>query len=88
MTTQTETRQPSPFHDFWLPDWCPRCNPAGHFADACTRQCSQTEPEAVTWNGGRTLLCEYVCDSCGHRWQRADLWTAENLGFVPARSAA
>lgn len=28
---------PNPFHDFWLPDYCPRCNPAGHHADRCVR---------------------------------------------------
>ncbi len=87
MTAQTIAHPPSPFHDLWLPDYCPTCNPAGHHADRCTRQCTQTEPEAVTWRGGKGLVCEYVCDSCGHRWTRRDLWTAENLGLVPVRRA-
>jgi hypothetical protein len=88
MTAPTITRQPSPFQDFWLPDYCPVCNPAGHLADSCVRLCTQTEPEAVTWRGGSRLVCEYVCDRCDHRWRRTDLWTPENLGFVPVRSAS
>ncbi|TXH19793.1 MAG: hypothetical protein E6R06_23750 [Mycobacterium sp.] len=80
--------QPSPFDDLWLPDYCPQCNPAGHHADRCARQCSATEPQSVTWRGGSKLACEYACDRCGHRWTRRDLWTPENLGLVPVRSAA
>ncbi len=86
MTTNVTT--PSPFYDFWLPDWCPQCNPAGHHADRCTRLATETEPDAVTWTGGKQLVCEYNCDRCGHRWQRADLWTAEALGLKPVRSKA
>jgi len=88
MTMTAQTRQASPFHQFWLPDYCPECNPAGHYADACVRLCTQTEPEAVTWRGGSRLVCEYRCHRCSHQWTRRDLWTPENLGFVPVRSAA
>lgn len=77
-----------PFHDFWLPDYCPRCNPLGHNADRCTRLATETEPDAVTWRGGRRLVCEYVCDHCGHQWRRADLYTAECAGFKPNQGKA
>lgn len=83
MTTDTAT-----FYDLWLGDYCPRCNPAGEQADRCARQCSLTEPDAVTWRGGMRLVCDYECGRCGHQWRRADLWTPENLGFTPVRSAA
>lgn len=76
------------FHDFWLPDYCPRCNPAGHNADRCVRLATETEPDAVTWRGGKGVVCEYVCDRCGHQWRRADLWTAECAGFDPNRRRA
>ncbi|ANE80154.1 hypothetical protein A7U43_13255 [Mycobacterium adipatum] len=88
MTAPTITPEAAQFHDLWCGDYCPTCNPAGEHADRCARQCSLTEPDAVTWGGGVRLLCEYVCDRCGHQWRRADLWTPENLGFVPQRSAA
>lgn len=71
----------------FLPDYCPICNPAGHHADRCTRLAALTEPEAVTWRGGRSLLCEYVCDRCVHQWRRADLWTAAEAGFRLASAA-
>ncbi|BBZ59417.1 MULTISPECIES: hypothetical protein [Mycolicibacterium] len=88
MTTPTATPSVDPFHDFWLPDYCPRCNPAGHHADRCVRLATQTEPDAVTWRGGRGLVCDYVCDGCGHQWRRADLWTAECAGFNPKQRRA
>lgn len=86
--TTTDRAKPDPFGDFWLPDYCPRCNPAGHRADRCTRQATQTEPDAVTWRGGKGLLCEYVCDRCGHPWHRADLWDARSAGLDPRRRRA
>ncbi len=72
----------------FLPDYCPECNPAGQHADRCARICSLTEPDAITWRGGTRLVCQYTCDRCGHQWRRADLWTAENFGLMPVRSAA
>lgn len=83
MTASATT--PSPFHDFWLPDYCPECNPLGHNADRCTRLASETEPDAVTWTGGKRLVCEYQCGVCGHEWRNTDLWTAACAGFVPNR---
>lgn len=77
-----------PFHDFWLPDYCPRCNPAGHHADGCVRSATLTEPDAVTWYGGKRLMCEYRCTGCGHQWRRADLWTAKEAGFDPNQRKA
>lgn len=74
-----------PFHDFWMPDYCPRCNPAGHHAEGCLRSATLTEPDAVTWHGGKALICEYRCDGCGHQWQRGDLWTAGNFGLKPTK---
>ncbi|MCQ4360628.1 hypothetical protein KQR54_05615 [Mycobacterium gordonae] len=75
------------FRDFWLPDYCPSCNPAGHHADSCTRRASQTEPDAITWRGGKRLVCEYYCDQCGHQWMRGDLWTASEAGFNPRKAS-
>lgn len=80
-TTTSAAPAVDPFYDFWLPDYCPRCNPAGHHADRCVRAATQTEPDAVTWTGGKPVICEYQCGSCGHQWQRADLWTAQSAGF-------
>lgn len=79
----------NPFYDFWLPDYCPRCNPAGQHADSCLRAATEVEPDAVTWLGGRVLTCEYVC-GCGHTWTRDDLWTAECFGLKqrPRRNPA
>lgn len=79
---------PNPLHDFWLPDYCPRCNPAGHHADRCVRLATHTEPDAVTWRGGRGVVCEYVCDRCEHSWTRSDLWDAQCAGLKPQRRAA
>lgn len=77
-----------PFHDFWLPDYCPRCNPAGHRADRCVRMATETEPDAVTWRGGKGVVCEYMCDGCGHTWTRSDLWDAQSAGFDPKQRRA
>lgn len=86
--TTTTTPPVDPFFDFWLPDYCPRCNPLRHNADRCLRLASETEPDAVTWTGGKKLVCEYNCDRCGHEWQRADLWTADALGLKPVKDTA
>ncbi|MDY6871276.1 MAG: hypothetical protein SV966_12440 [Actinomycetota bacterium] len=88
MTTPTATPSVDPFHDFWLPDYCPECNPAGHNADRCVRLATQTEPDAVTWRGGKVVVCEYQCDRCGHAWTNSDLWDAQCAGFTPQRRAA
>lgn len=80
ITTGT-TQKVDPFYDFWLPDYCPRCNPAGHHADRCVRSATLTEPDAVNWTGGKRLICEYHCDRCNRDWRRADLWTAECAGL-------
>ncbi len=79
-----------PRHNSYLGDYCPHCNPAGDQADSCVRLCTLVEPDAVTWHGDRRVTCEYVCDHCGHRWARTDLWSAEQAGFDPKqrRSAA
>jgi hypothetical protein len=69
-----------PFYDFWLPDSCPACMAAG-----CDRHTTLTEPDAVTWSGGKRLLCLYRCGVCGHAWRQADLWTADCLGLVPVQ---
>lgn len=83
----TIDRQPGSRRLDYLPDYCPRCNPAGDQADRPVRLASLSEPTSVTWNGGRRLLCRYRC-GCGHGWTRTDLWTAEQAGFDPQRSAA
>lgn len=67
----------------FLEDYCPCCNPLGHRADSRARIASLTEPDAITWHGGKRLMCEYYCDRCGHRWKRGDLWTAKEAGFDP-----
>lgn len=85
MTTTTVTAT-DPLH--WMPDYCPRCNPSGHHADRCTRDATLTEPDALTWDGGRRLILEYTCDSCGHHWRRADLWGAREAGFDPSNRKA
>lgn len=86
VTPVTDTApKPSPFNDFWLPDYCPRCNPAGQHADRCVRLATQAEPDAVIWHGGRGLVCEYFCERCGHRWTRTDLWTAKSAGISPLK---
>lgn len=69
----------------FLDDYCPRCNPAGHYADRRVRLATLTEPTSVTWPGGRFAICKYRCTRCGHRWQRNDLWTAREAGFTPKR---
>lgn len=79
MTTSTTT--PSPFHDFWLPDYCPKCNPLGHNAARCVRLATETEPDAVTWRGGKGVVCEYECTRCAHTWTRSDLWDARSAGL-------
>ncbi|MCV7223641.1 hypothetical protein [Mycolicibacterium elephantis] len=67
----------------FLPDYCPRCNPLGLWADSRVRLASLTEPTSVTWRGGKYVICRYQCDGCGHQWRRADLWTAAEAGFNP-----
>ena len=67
----------------FLDDYCPRCNPLGHHADSRVRLATLTEPEAVSWRGGRRVICAYRCDGCGHPWQRSDLWDAQSAGFDP-----
>lgn len=83
--TPTDTR-PQSWNNFeFLPDYCGRCNPLGHHANGQARLASLTEPDAVTWHPGRRwVVCEYVCDSCGHQWLRGDLWTAYEAGFEVA----
>lgn len=68
----------------FLDDYCPRCNPAGHFADSRVRLAKLTEPTSVSRGGGTRAVCQYQCGGCGHRWQRADLWTAKNAGLPAA----
>ncbi|MDV3291916.1 hypothetical protein [Mycobacterium avium] len=68
------------FHDFWMPDYCPMC-----LARGWDRRATLTEPDAVTWYGGKALICEYRCDCCGHAWERPDLWTAANFGLEPVK---
>lgn len=70
-------------HVNYLGDYCGNCNPAGDQADSCVRLHTLVEPDAVTWHGDRRVTCEYVCDHCGHRWTRSDLWSAEQAGFDP-----
>ncbi|WP_156298250.1 hypothetical protein [Mycobacterium paragordonae] len=72
----------SQFRDSWLPDYCPRCNPAGDQADRRVRLASMTEPDAVTWHGGKRVICDYVCDRCSYSWTRRDLWDARSAGFA------
>ncbi len=76
MTTPSATPKVDPFYDFWMPDYCPVCLSKG-----CDRRAVMTEPDAVTWHGGKQLICEYRCEGCGYDWQRSDLWTAECAGF-------
>lgn len=78
----TNARHPDRRRFQFLDDYCPRCNPAGHFADSRVRLATLTEPTSVTWPGGRYALCRYRCRR-GHRWSRADLWTAREAGFDP-----
>ncbi|MGV0648763.1 hypothetical protein ABVK35_10265 [Mycobacterium kansasii] len=86
--TTTGTPSVDTFYDFWLPDYCPRCNPAGLYADRRVRLATLTEPEAITWHGGKRLVCEYRCACCCHEWRRTDLWTAEEAGFHPKQRKA
>ncbi|GAB3024954.1 hypothetical protein [Mycobacterium bourgelatii] len=72
----------------FLPDYCPRCNPLGHYADSRDRVASLTEPTSVTWRGGKYVVCRYRCDGCGHQWRRADLWDAQSAGFDPKHRKA
>ena len=72
----------------FLPDYCPRCNPLGHKADSRIRLSTLTEPNAVTWRGGKRVTCEYSCAHCCHTWTRSDLWSAEQAGFDPKRGSA
>ena len=83
MTTDGNTPRADPFHDFWMPDYCPVCLAAG-----CDRRTVMTEPDAVTWHGGKRVLCEYRCEGCGHGWQRGDLWTARSAGLGPKQRKA
>ncbi|ORB51421.1 hypothetical protein [Mycobacterium persicum] len=80
MTTPTRTTA-------FLSDYCPRCNPAGHYADSGTRMASLADPVSVSWPGGRFAICRYRCRRrrCGHRWVRRDLWTAREAGFDTKR---
>ncbi|MDP7727630.1 hypothetical protein [Mycobacterium sp. TY813] len=80
MITTDTTPKADPFHDFWLPDYCPAC-----LASGCDRRDVMTEPDALIWTGGKRLICEYECDRCGHTWVRPDLWTAECFGLEPAK---
>lgn len=66
----------------FLDDYCPRCNPAGHFADSRVRSASLTEPTRLTWRGGKPVICHFRCGGCGHTWRRADLWDAQCAGFA------
>ena len=72
----------------FLPDYCPRCNPLGHYADSRIRLASLTDPTTITWSGGRRVRCDYCCHACGHEWRRSDLWTAEEAGFENRRRPA
>lgn len=65
----------------FLDDYCPRCNPAGHYADRRVRLATLTEPTSLIWHGGKRVICRYECHRCGHQWRRADLWTAKEAGF-------
>jgi len=78
----TIERRPGSRRLEYLPDYCPRCNPAGERADRLARLASLTEPTSITWDGGRRLLCRYHC-GCGYEWTRTDLWSAEQAGFDP-----
>ena len=80
MTIATAT-EASPFYDFWMPDYCPEC-----LASGCDRRAVMTEPDAVTWHGGKALVCDYVCTACEHQWQRDDLWTAQYAGITPPKN--
>jgi hypothetical protein len=68
----------------FLDDYCPQCNPLGHHADRPARLAALTEPTSVTWSGGKHVVCTYQCASCGHDWQRGDLWTPEQAGLKVA----
>lgn len=70
--------------DRWAVDYCPVCNPLGHLADRDVRLATMTAPTEVTAGRGRWALCRYRCGSCGHTWQRADLWTAKTAGLPAA----
>ncbi|OBF93042.1 hypothetical protein A5773_20050 [Mycobacterium sp. 852014-52450_SCH5900713] len=70
--------------DRWAVDYCPQCCPAGDKADRSVRLAAMTAPYAVTAGRGRWALCKYRCASCGHTWQRADLWTAKMVGLPAA----
>ena len=67
-------------------DYCPTCNPLSHNADSCLRAATLTEPEAMTWGGGKLVVCEYRCALCGHRWT-SRRWSAKQFG-LKNRSAA
>lgn len=77
----TITDRPHPDPILFLDDYCPRCNPLGEQADSRVRECSLTAPDAITWHGGKRMICEYECGCCGHQWRRGDLWTAAEAGF-------
>ena len=67
----------------FLEDYCLRCNPLGHHhPDYGIRVVTLTTPTSVTWSGGKRVICRYRCRSCGHAWQREDLWTARSAGFA------
>lgn len=72
----------------FLDDYCPRCNPLGHLADSRVRLATLTEACELTAGRGRWAVCKYRCASCGHTWQRSDLWTAREAGFDPRRRTA
>ncbi|OKH80879.1 hypothetical protein EB75_18900 [Mycobacterium sp. ST-F2] len=69
----------------FLEDYCPRCNPLGHYADSRVRTASLTTPTSITAPGGNRLVCAYDCATCGHGWRRADLWTAQDAGLGPSQ---
>lgn len=75
------TTEPDRARFSFLDDYCPHCNPAGDQADSCVRLSTLTDPDAVTWHGGKRLICHYQCHGCGHQWRRSDLWNAECAGF-------
>lgn len=77
----TIERRPGSRRIDYLPDYCPRCNPAGDQADSRVRLASLTEPTSITWPGGRRLICRYRCAGCGHQWVRTDLWNAASAGL-------
>jgi hypothetical protein len=77
--TITDRRQPD--RVLLLDDYCPRCNPLGHYTDSRVRVTSLTGPTSAARRGGKYVICRYQCDGCGHQWRRGDLWDAQSAGF-------